>query len=92
MAQLLEVRFEHELIGAREKLMARDLIAFQNGIYQVLKLPSEPLPPGCYQSDRQESRIQTQTRSPREGERSPSSGWKSLAEILRFEGLDDHEG
>ena len=39
LAELLDVRFPHELDGARQELVARDLIAYEAGIYQVLDLP-----------------------------------------------------
>jgi hypothetical protein len=39
LAELLDVRFPHELDGARKELVARDLIAYERGIYQVLDLP-----------------------------------------------------
>lgn len=40
--EALEIRHGHELTGARNELVARDLIAFQDGIYQVLDLPPRP--------------------------------------------------
>jgi hypothetical protein len=40
VAELLDIRFPHELDGARQELVARDLIAYENGIYQVLDLPA----------------------------------------------------
>jgi hypothetical protein len=45
LAELLEIRYPHELSGARNELIARDLIAFEQGIYQVLDLPSHPQNP-----------------------------------------------
>ncbi len=39
LAELLDIRFPHELDGARRELVARDLIAYEGGIYQVLDLP-----------------------------------------------------
>lgn len=39
LAELLDARFAHELEGARKELVARDLIAYEAGIYQVLDLP-----------------------------------------------------
>jgi hypothetical protein len=39
LAELLDIRFPHELDGARKELVARDLIAYEEGIYQVLDLP-----------------------------------------------------
>ena len=38
--ELLDIRHRHELTGARDELVARDLIAFQDGVYQVLGLPA----------------------------------------------------
>jgi hypothetical protein len=37
---LLDIRSPHELNGARRELVARDLIAYEGGIYQVLDLPA----------------------------------------------------
>lgn len=42
LAEILEIRHAHELTGARNELVARDLIAFKERVYQVLDLPSEP--------------------------------------------------
>src|SRR5215472_13245468 len=42
LAELLDIRFPHELDGARKELVARDLIAYDGGIYQVLCLPVGP--------------------------------------------------
>lgn len=42
LGELLEIRYRHELTGARDELVARDLITFRNGIYQVLELPAVP--------------------------------------------------
>jgi hypothetical protein len=39
LAEILEIRHAHELAGARSELIHRDLIAFEEGIYQVLDLP-----------------------------------------------------
>jgi hypothetical protein len=49
LAELLDIRFPHELDGARKELVARDLIAYEGGIYQVLDLPacSPRKPRGC---------------------------------------------
>ena len=42
LAELLDVRFlPHELASARNELVARDLIAYEGGIYQVLDLPAD---------------------------------------------------
>jgi len=40
LAELLDIRFPHELEAARNELVARDLIAYEAGIYQVLDLPT----------------------------------------------------
>jgi hypothetical protein len=42
LGEFLDIRHAHELTGARDELVARDLIAFKDGIYQVLDLPSGP--------------------------------------------------
>ena len=41
LAELLDIRFPHELEAARNELVARDLIAYKGGIYQVLDLPAD---------------------------------------------------
>jgi hypothetical protein len=40
--EVLDIRHGHELTGARNELAVRDLIAFKEGIYQVLALPAGP--------------------------------------------------
>ena len=42
LTELLDIRFPHELYGARGELVTRDLIAYEGGIYQVLDLPVGP--------------------------------------------------
>ena len=42
LTELLDIRFPHELGGARRELATRDLIAYEGGIYQVLDLPVSP--------------------------------------------------
>jgi len=42
LAEMLDIHHMHELTGARKELVARDLIAFEQGIYQVLDLPPGP--------------------------------------------------
>jgi hypothetical protein len=39
LVEILEIQHVHELTGARHELMGRGLIAFEQGIYQVLDLP-----------------------------------------------------
>jgi hypothetical protein len=41
LAEVLEIQHSHELTGARNELVARDLIAFKDG-NQVLELPPKP--------------------------------------------------
>ena len=41
LAELLDIRFPHELEATRNELVARDLIAYADGIYQVLDLPAD---------------------------------------------------
>lgn len=45
LGEFLDIRHAHELIGARNELVARNLIAFKDGIYQVLSLPAKPKRP-----------------------------------------------
>ena len=40
LAELLDARFPHELVSARNELVARDMIAYEGGVYQVLDLPA----------------------------------------------------
>ena len=42
MADFLDIHHLRELTSARDELVARNLIAFKNGIYQILELPSRP--------------------------------------------------
>lgn len=42
LGELLDIRHRHELTSAREELVARDLIAFEEGVYQVLALSPGP--------------------------------------------------
>jgi len=51
LAELLDIRHPHELIGARDELVDRDLIAYDHGIYQVLDLPAQPGKPGHLNKD-----------------------------------------
>jgi hypothetical protein len=46
MAEILDIRHAHELTGARNELVARGLIAFEEGLYQILDLPSDPMKTG----------------------------------------------
>ena len=42
LREILEIRHAHELTSARNELIDRGLIAFEEGIYQVLDLPPGP--------------------------------------------------
>jgi hypothetical protein len=42
LGELLDIRHRHELTGARDELVARGLIVFTDGVYQVLALPAGP--------------------------------------------------
>ena len=86
LAELLEIRFPHELEGARKELMARDLIAYEDGIYQVLDLParsprqgrvSSPSPPQRRYSSSGSS-PPVQRTSPREA----TSDFESVRQLL----------
>ena len=86
LAELLEIRFPHELEGARKELMARDLIAYEDGIYQVLDLParsprrgrgSSPSPPQRRYSSSGSSPPMQRT-SPREA----TSDFESVRQLL----------
>ena len=86
LAELLEIRFPHELEGARKELMARDLIAYEGGIYQVLDLPacsprpgrgSSPSPPPRPYSSTASSQPMPST-SPREA----TSDFESVRQLL----------
>jgi len=93
LGELLDIRYPHELTGARDELVARDLIAYQGGIYQVLQLPSTPctavkIPskcPSAAASFRSEAcHGGTGPRWPAD----PTGGWKSLRQLL---GVPDAE-
>ncbi len=42
LREMLEIRYPHELTGARNELIARGLIAYAHPLYQVLELPARP--------------------------------------------------
>lgn len=75
LGEILKVRFPHELAGARAQLVARDLIAFENGVYQVLALPARPLRPGRYCSG-----WETDAAAP--PDRPQRRSWQSLHDLL----------
>jgi len=94
LGELLEIRFPHELTGARSQLVAHDLIAYEGGFYQVLELPARSLTT--------RGKVSSQSLSRKNSPRSDSfpslpsrhwpqdsaSGWKSLRQVL---GLEDPE-
>jgi hypothetical protein len=86
LTELLDIRFPHELDGARKELVARDLIAYEGGIYQVLDLPahspregrvSSPSAPQ-HPSGSSSSFPPARRISPREG----ASGFESVQQLL----------
>ena len=86
LAEMLEIRFPHELDGARKELVARDLIAYEDGIYQVLDLPARsprqglvpsPSPPPRPYSSTASSQPMRRT-SPREA----TSDFESVRQLL----------
>ncbi len=86
LAELLDIRFPHELEGARKELVARDLIAYEGGIYQVLDLPacsprerrvSSPSPPQ-HPSGSSSSLQPARRTSPREA----TSDFESVRQLL----------
>lgn len=42
LGEFLDIHHQHEFTGARDELVGRDLIAFKDGVYQVLDLPARP--------------------------------------------------
>lgn len=82
LSELLLVHYPHELAGARAELVARGLIAFQDGLYQVLELPARPLPPGQYQAPHP-APSGSPPASP--SSQSRTGGWRSVQDLL---GLD----
>ena len=90
LSQILQVRYPDELRGARQQLVAQDLIAFESGIYQVLRLSAKPPPPGHYQLPSTTHKRVDQIpgadpaglrrESPREQE--PPGEWKIVGELL----------
>jgi hypothetical protein len=95
LGELLDIRYPHELVGARRELVARDLIAYEEGIYQVLQLPARSLTtPGnaSHQALSRKNSLRSDSfpnpPSPRRPQ-DPAPGWRSLRQVL---GLEDPEG
>lgn len=93
LGELLDIRYAHELTGARAELVARDLIAYQGGIYQILQLPSCPPtagqaiskgPPAVGPSGPGTVGGAAKSHWPQDR----SGGWKSLRQLL---GVHDHD-
>jgi hypothetical protein len=85
LAELLDIRYPHELEAARRELVARDLIAYERGLYQVLDLPARSPTPGrvFYQPPDSSSRSARFSRpSRRTPEPAATPGWVSLNQLL----------
>jgi hypothetical protein len=94
LGEFLDIRYPHELVGARRELVARDLIAYEEGIYQVLQLPARSLTPETASSQclsRKDSPSSDSFPSPPKRGRPPDlpSGWKSLRQVLDLEDLEE---
>lgn len=86
LGELLDIRYPHELVAARRELVARDLIAYEGGLYQVLDLPArspnqgrvfyQPLP----ESSSRSARFSRPSR--RTPGQAATPGWVSLGELL----------
>jgi len=85
LAELLDIHYAHELEAARRELIARDLIAYEGGLYQVLDLPARSPSPGrvYYQPLPESSPHSVRfSRSSRRTEPTETPGWVSLNELL----------
>src|SRR5215471_5884188 len=85
LGELLDIRYPHELVAARKELVARDLIAYETGIYQVLQLsPRSPTggrfyyQPSGHSSRRSLSEFSLSRGAPRDS----APGWESLGQLL----------
>ncbi|MBI3658699.1 MAG: hypothetical protein HY232_20080 [Acidobacteria bacterium] len=97
LGELLDIRYPHELTGARDELVARDLIAYAAGIYQVLQLPSQPATAGkvCWKRPPAVERFgsdATQGAASLDRQQDRSTGWKSLRQLLAVKNTEDEEG
>jgi hypothetical protein len=92
LAEFLDSRYPHELVGARAELVARDLIAFEAGLYQVLPLPARSLTTGQALSQPLErpplGGSASRPARPSEPTVTASSDWKSLRQILDLLGRE----
>lgn len=88
LQELLDIGYPHELVGARNELVARDLIAFEDGLYQVLQLPARARPPGQYAPSSKLPRPpekKSRAGLPADERGRLGSRWKSLQELLGSE-------
>jgi hypothetical protein len=91
LAELLGIRYPHELEAARRELVARDLIVYERGLYQVLDLPParSPAPGRVFYQPLPESSSRS-ARFPRSSRRTPepaaTPGWVSLNQLLERSG------
>jgi hypothetical protein len=96
LAEQLDIRYPHELTGARAELVARDLIAYQGGIYQVLQLPLQPP-----SADRGSSKPPTASSPSRSAtfpgaagprwQQDRSADWKSLRQLLSIQDREEEQ-
>jgi hypothetical protein len=96
LGELLDIRYSHELTGARAELVARDLIAYQAGIYQVLQLPAQAATAGKIFWKRPPVVSMSPSDVPqavasRHRQRDQSAGWKSLRQLLAVLNTKDEE-
>jgi hypothetical protein len=86
LAELLDIHYAHELEAARRELVARDLITYERGLYQVLDLPARSPTPGRVsypprpESSSRSARFSRPSRTAPESAATP--GWVSLNELL----------
>ena len=88
-ASCWHIRYPHELIAARKELVARDLIAYENGIYQVLQLPPCSSTGGrfYYQpSGHSSCRLLSESSLRRGAPRDSAPAWESLRQLLERSG------
>src|SRR5215471_21141565 len=84
LGELLEIRYPHELAGARSELVARDLIAYDGALYQVLDLPARsprggPVPSPSRSQRSSGSSFGSHSTTVQEA----AGGWESLRQLLQ---------
>ena len=83
LAELLDIRYPHELEAARRELVARDLIAYERGLYQVLDLPlRSPTPGRVFYQPLSEPSSRSARFSRRRTPEAATPGWVSLNQLL----------